>query len=172
MFPFQPPSTPLQNNISPSQTRLSERVYYIECKLTNCLESAIFHRTCGLGKRNASNVDFSLRKMFLLQKKKIVTISSELKIKRKKKKSQIQVQFYYIAASFQWKNDENYPFFTSQLVELYTILLAQREQLTPQIAQKKNGRSRPAVPEKRPEKCQVSCAVEVASTFFFVLQFT
>ena len=82
------------------------------------------------------------------------------------------MQLYYIAASFQWKNDENYPFFTSQLVELYTILLAQREQLTPQIAQKKNGRSRPAVPEKRPEKCQVSCAVEVASTFFFGLQFT
>ena len=33
-------------------------------------------------------------------------------------------------AIFQWKNDENYPFFTSQLVELYTILLARREKLT------------------------------------------
>ena len=73
MFPFQPPSTPLQNNISPSQTRLSERVYYIECKLTNCLESAIFHRTCGLGKRNASNVDLSLRKKCSFCKKKTKT---------------------------------------------------------------------------------------------------
>ena len=95
--------------------------------------------------------------IFLLEKNvtfaKKLTISLESKIKRKeKKKSQIQVQLYYIAASFQWKNDENYPFFTSQLVELYTILLAQREQLTPQIAQKKNGRSRSAVPEKNPRK--------------------
>ena len=90
MFPFQPPSTPLQNNISPSQTRLSERVYYIECKLTNCLESAIFHRTCGLGKRNASNVDFSLRKKCsFCKKKQKLMISSELKIKHKEKRSLI-----------------------------------------------------------------------------------
>ena len=90
------------------------------------------------------------KKKFLLQKK--LTISSELKIKHKEKRS-LKTRCNFTTslhcASFQWKNDENYPFFTSQLVELYTILLAQREQLTPQIAQKKNGRNRPAVPEKK-----------------------
>ena len=72
----------------------------------------------------------------------------------------IPVPLYCTAASFQWKNDENYPFFTSQLVELYTILLAQREQLTPQIAQKKNGSSRPAVPEKKKDPQNVRCLAQ------------